>query len=193
MNQIKWINEPPIIPVGEQEFAILCKEFGRTIKMGWRLIRAPTSCDDEQMAWNARVDDSKLITDIGRRGRSERHYAYVVAGRPIGLMAICGLAKKEPYIDILVTHPGSMQCGGILIEYAVELSEDAGCGGSITLYAMSRSALAYLALGFVMTNPDPFGEGGMMKLDPAKSNEKWAWVGGRWRLRKYLETKTFAA
>lgn len=108
-------------------------------------------------------------------------------------MATSWLDWKCLYIDILVTHPGSVQGGGILIEYAVNLSEAAGFGGRLELHAMGRSTAAYLALGFVMADPNPFGEGGVMKLNPAETDGTWALVDQEWRLTKYSERKTFAA
>jgi hypothetical protein len=108
-------------------------------------------------------------------------FGYFVNKRPIGLLAMQN--ESVPEIDILVTHPGSDGCGGILIERAVQVSQSWGSDGKLALYADNKNAEgAYRALGFVadsVNSPD-------YTLDPSKSNG-WTLHQGNWRLKKYID------
>jgi hypothetical protein len=189
--EIRWINEPPIMAVEEAEYFRRCKELSRAVK-DYNRGQGLSGDSDDIATWDLRIDDSVRMAKCARYEGYERHFAYVVAGRPIGVMAMSGLDERTPSIEILVTHPGSAGCGGILIEYAVNLSNDAGCDGCLELVAMPRSVTAYLAFGFVMT--EAFGEGGTMKLDPVQSGGKWVKLDNNgWRLTKYQKRKQFAA
>jgi hypothetical protein len=190
--EIRWINKPPIMAVDEAEYSSLCKELARAVKKDYNCGQLQSGDSKDILAWELRVADSERIAKLGRYECYDRHFAYVVAGRTIGVMAMSGLDETTPCIEILVTHPGSAGCGGILVEYAVNLSKDAGYGGCLELFAMPRSVAAYLALGFVMT--EACGDGGLMKLDPAKSGGKWVKLdNSEWRLTKYLKRGQFAA
>lgn len=58
--------------------------------------------------------------------------------------------KPIPKLDFLVTHPGSIGCGGVLVAHAVQQSRAWNAGGKICLLAEDEDAeKAYLALGFV--------------------------------------------
>jgi hypothetical protein len=93
--------------------------------------------------------------------------------------------RSIPYIDALVTHPGSAGAGGALIEQAVNTSVEWGNDGMLKLAPVNGNAKkAYEAFGFV-------NSGKAMTLDPV-DNDKWCQQDGQWRLQKYQDKKYLA-
>jgi hypothetical protein len=188
MAAITWINEPPIVEIDDDmEFEALSGQFMRET-MTWR---EPTTTDEQIKRWNARINRGIGIAGsageyIMRGGDDKGAFAYMLFGTPVGLM-VTSKSKASRLIEVkfLTTHPGSESGGGILIEHAVNLSENAGYQGCLELEAKEASAMAYKALGFVATG------GGNMKLVPSQS-DKWVKVSQVWRLKKYAERQTFA-
>jgi hypothetical protein len=114
------------------------------------------------------------------------HYVveYRFSTGPIGMMALIDVDPVS--VADLVTHPGSDHAGGILIEHAVQKSEEWGKHGRLKLYALTDDAReAYKALGFVVAS------GSNMTLDPRSDacKDTWTLVDGiLWRLTKYQNT-----
>jgi len=65
-------------------------------------------------------------------------YAYIYSGKPVGMMSVdlqeCK-TRNLVYIDSLAGHPGARNVGDILIEFAVNLSEQRGWSGMVELTA----------------------------------------------------------
>jgi hypothetical protein len=112
----------------------------------------------------------------------EYFIAYYIDGQPIGVLAMSDYIL--PYINDLVTHPGSDGAGGILIECAVQKSVEWGKNGVLELYALDEDAReAYKALGFAgQKGPDDQE----MTLDPSKKESIWCNLDGRWQIKKYV-------
>jgi hypothetical protein len=140
--------------------------------------------------WNDRIDQSMQVAAMSYQTLGEhghRFFAYMLRGNLVGLMLIGNReGSSHLYIEWLATHPGSEGGGGILIEHAVNLSEEGGGAGRLELTPMDEASRAvYTALGFIK-----FGKSSML-LCPDRS-EKWVKLEGRWHLAKYQERKGFA-
>lgn len=137
----------------------------------------------QQERWNDRINSTKLM--LGLSFSSELVVEYRVAGEPVGIMALMKMDGRA-YVADLVTHPGSEQAGGILMEYAVRQSQNWGSAGKLELYALDEEALvAYQALGFRRKA----AASKEMTLTPADCPGVWAKVGGAtWTLVKYQNT-----
>lgn len=191
---VKWINGPPIVAIEDrEEFETLCLRFMRSTRK-WK---TPLPAKDAQAeGWNARIINGILIARqarmwANRRGAAgnQSFCAYVLRGKPIGLMATSEKQRRGLiYINFLTTHAGSADGGGILVEHAVNISERAGYDGRIGLETLNwASTAAYTALGFV----EIADRDGKMNLVPGES-DKWVKVGQEWRLTKYQDRRTFA-
>jgi hypothetical protein len=91
----------------------------------------------------------------------------------------------------LSSHPGSSGAGEIVIEKAVNVSEECGKGGLVKLYAVEG------AVGFYESFYEKLGfesiDENQMKLRPRAEN---GWVrlsDGKWRLKKYPSSTQFIA
>jgi hypothetical protein len=110
---------------------------------------------------------------------------YRAAGIPVGLM-VMDLDGPVAKIEELVTHPGSAECGGILMEHAVAVAQQRCGSPRIRLYPLDGDAReAYRHLGFV-----PADEGHMI-LNPAQTNGLWVEAGGTWRLDRYSKSRSY--
>lgn len=190
MSYITWVNKPPIVEItNSEEFQVLCVQFMRDIRT-WK---SPSESAEEVQGWNRRIDSGiNIAGSAGARWtwgpNNLRFFIYKLLGKPVGLM-VTREAKAGPLVTIkhLATHPGSENAGGILIEHAVNLSEQAGYNGCLKLTSLNRgSTAAYKALGFVEIE-----DLDIMKLVPNES-DIWVRVENEWRLRKYKERRGFA-
>ena len=174
-----WINEPPIVEITNKSlFQGLFAQF-MTKLYASKLIRPATN---EAVSWNVAIDNS--IRDFNRittRIPDWRGFVYMVAGMPIGLMVISQMVSDECIrIHYLATHPQAEGGNGILIEHAVNLSENNGYNGRVTIGAFdSLDGASYEALGFILAQNNS-----LRKLDPSESGE-WVKVGTEWRLKQY--------
>jgi hypothetical protein len=190
---LKWITDPPIFVLNTSteialEVATLKKNLG-----GWDGVAVPSSpaASDidrrdwkspkrtQQERWNVRMHNTKHFPWYAIGG--DLVVVYRVAGAPIGLMAMSKILDP-PYVCGLVTHPGSENAGGTLLEYAVQKSDEWGKGGKIQLAPDNDECKeAYKHLGF---------EGGfMMTLDPASRRDIWSKPGDKWLLTKFIGMK----
>ena len=193
---LQWINQPPIVLLQESEIPVRLQILKNNMK-GWDPVAVPDNpgLDDidqrdwknpkrsQQERWNDRIDATNRMLDFD----FETHHVveYRFASGPIGIMALIDVDPVS--IADIVTHPGSDQAGGILIEYAVQKSEEWGKHGRLKLYALTDDAQkAYEQLGFVVTT------GSNMTLDPKLCANIWTMVGGvQWRLTKYQNTTSY--
>lgn len=202
LSEIRWINEPPIVEIHDrQKAAALCAQFSARFQEPtgrfpetdgtWKKEEWPEA--PGSVRWNERIDAGARVATyahfaLGEHGN--RFFAYLLRGELFGLMVLAFDARegKHPFIEWLATHPGTAGGGGILVEYAVNLSEETGGEGCLELTPMSEvSRPAWTALGFVergQRNPTMF-------LSPEKS-AKWVKLEGRWHLVKYQGKKGFA-
>jgi hypothetical protein len=196
---LTWVTEPPIRVLNTPEEIKAAVEALQNNLVGWGRVGEPTppAASDfdrrdwkspkrtQQERWNVRVGDMEHFpwSVIKFAQPPDFHVvAYRVAGAPIGLMAMSDMLAT-PTVNGLVTHPGSENAGGILIEYAVQKSDEWGKGGKLQLTPDNKECeQAYKHLGFEGT---PYS----MTLDPASRRDIWSRPGGKWRLTKFIGMK----
>jgi len=125
------------------------------------------------------------------RPDSEDLWVYIMCGQPLGAMTTTADDDDHfIHIDYLATHPGSADCGGVLIQKAVQLSSAKGFNGVVRLCAATDQARdVYRHLGFV-----DIANGGAddMELNPARS-PKWHPAGNSYRYGPYVPGSRWAA
>jgi hypothetical protein len=201
---LRWVTEPPIILHTGVQFALRAKKMLEDLA-GWDEVQIPeedgyrpdkldfiTNIDSRdwkivkrthQERWNLRIKATvDLVEDMCNVGEGDNDHLYIeyrVSGGPVGLMVMSNAnTLGHCSISLLVTHPGSDNAGGVLIEFAVKQAVDWGFNGKITLYPNDDECMrAYEALGFDYQ--------GSMFLDPSKSG-KWTKVGKTWKLTSQL-------
>jgi hypothetical protein len=195
---VGWINQPPIYLAQSEEEAITALTRLKQNMQGWGAPAIPDRpglheefetaawnvWPGERGAWNDRVETSDgLVDDMLDELGEEDVWIYRVTGEPVGIMFLSG-GQNWLHIEYLVTHPGSKDCGGVLIEKAVNLSVGAGYGGRLRLCAGNDNATEmYAHMGFVEKNEGPDN----MELVPSTQGAKWqATPGGGYRFIPYL-------
>jgi GNAT superfamily N-acetyltransferase len=201
---VGWITEAPIYKAaGKKQAKLLLRQLKKNMK-GWETPPAvPERTSGSKWAtdqwavwpgqrgkWIDRAESSLgLVEDILEELGDEDVWFYMLGGQPIGAMT---LIPKEGFIhiDYLVTHPGSSDGGGALIEKAVQLSSKAGNGGKLRLCAANENAHdMYEHMGFV----DIEGGGADdMELNPATSSQ-WVSSHGSYRYKSYVGGSRWAA
>jgi hypothetical protein len=154
---LAWINRPPIVETDLNGFVALYQQ-------SW----------GAWCVWESKNGSFARVWPSPVQG--QRFFVYMLGGLAVGAMVIDKVCDHTR-IDVLATHPGTRGCGSILIEHAVNLSEEAGFGGRVELNPGNRWRDSFLAKGFV----GPVA----MKLDPGENPEKWVKVDNEWRLRKH--------
>jgi hypothetical protein len=88
-------------------------------------------------------------------------------------------------VEDLSAHKGSEGGGAIMIEYAVNLSQDRGKNGVLTLFAAGGEKLREYYKKRFGFQGYPDGDSQTMKLDPrvGKGKECWDNLDGKWRLK----------
>ncbi|CBJ80915.1 hypothetical protein; putative exported protein [Xenorhabdus bovienii str. Jollieti] len=84
---------------------------------------------------------------------------------------------KLPEVEYIVTHCGIRNCGIILMEQAVNESQQLNMGGKLMLYPLPDAVPAYLKMGFTKQN------GTYLYLDPSESSV-WHIVNGCYKYKK---------
>jgi hypothetical protein len=207
---LSWITSPPIIVLQPNEVAQRLKQLKDNLQ-GWGEVtepsnplpigttdRAGTDFDvtdwkspkrTQQERWNDRARSTNSMVNVSFGG--DQVVEYRVAGEPVGIMAV--KFWNPLYICDLVCHPGSADGGGILIEYAVNLSavKNDNHEACVELWALDDDALqAYRRLGFRSIQGDNEKS---MRLDPANSSGVWTNTKDGWRLTKYAVWGKFVA
>jgi hypothetical protein len=181
---MKWVTPAPVRSVRDDQFEILAKEFIENLEQHWMLKKAKKNT--EAATWNDRVQSSINEADVYKT-KGDKH-VYFVDGKAAALMVTSEELTEELNaikIKDLSAHPGAAGAGEIMIEYAVNLSDNGGKQGRISLFAAGNSGGFYEKLGFTTHNSLNF------KLDPGKS-ELWCKLSdGLWHLKKYTTEEQF--
>ncbi|MDC9589892.1 GNAT family N-acetyltransferase [Xenorhabdus sp. XENO-10] len=162
------------------------------IKNEWEYYNPSGSINDEQEKWNARYKSTHYILDqisssakdyINKIAKPEKKVIFFAAyfkGIPIGVLQF-SLKNDDypelPIIDYLVTHCGIRNCGSLLIEYALNKSQQLGMKGKLTLSSVPAAMPVYFNMGFTILD-----DGVYLQLNPTESN-KWYSINGHYRFR----------
>ncbi|MBD1226346.1 GNAT family N-acetyltransferase [Xenorhabdus griffiniae] len=137
--------------------------------------------DNEQEKWNMRYDSAYSMFELVhnnierfiRRKKLSRmdslFFAAYFKGVPVGILAFTpanDITSELPTVEYLATHCGIRNCGVLLMEHAVNKSQQLGNNGKIKLFPLSEATPAYINMGFSR------GDLGYWVLDPANSH-KW--------------------
>lgn len=164
---LTWVTDPPIRELEPAEIGP-CKQWLSNANKEIAVVGG-------SKAWLERLwNGMGIAVSVG--SGSGAVYAYVVSGKPVGLMEISRLGDSDldPKIEFLAGHPLARNAGDILIEFAVNLSESSEQGGAIDFEPIDGAKAFYKGIGFV--------EGMMVwSLYPAKA-ARWSKSGGRWTL-----------
>ncbi|MDB5312020.1 MAG: hypothetical protein JWO38_6222 [Gemmataceae bacterium] len=195
---LTWVTVPPIKELSKAEAQLAVKQL-QTNLAGWDPVAVPLNPaeDDvdkrdwklpkrtQQERWNTRLLSTNKMVQAEFSG--VYFVAYYIDGQPIGVLAMSNY-HPLPYINDLVTHPGSEAAGGILIECAVQKSVDWGKDGLLELCALDEDAgEAYKALGFISRSPPESKD--EMTLEPSKNEQIWCNLSGKWQIKKYIGTQ----
>lgn len=180
---LTWVTEAPLEELSAGAAGRALKAIVSSIQKDWTLQDASTP---EAKAWNRRQEQTAAMLSQDLTG--DRIIAYNLAGACAGLIS---LSKGDPpTVNVLVTHPGSRYAGYILIERAVQISDEWGKGGRLKLLMLYKDSQEfYGSLGFSASSdvqPDK------LALDPAQATELWVKLSGVWQLKRFAGKK-FAA
>lgn len=176
----QWIDNPPITPLTYEQFLVSKKAFEEAMQAWGDVGDARMDAHKGDALFIARVMDNHynpMRTMI---------FEYKIAGVPVALMQI-QISGSKLEIKELFTHPGTLNAGGIMVEYALNLTMNPRNAavmkqGIVILESFNAaSTAAYVALGFEQN-------GGMMRLQADKS-DKWELVGERWKLKQYKDKR----
>ncbi|MBC8949846.1 GNAT family N-acetyltransferase [Xenorhabdus sp. TS4] len=157
-----------------------------TMNNEWLCPNSSGQLDEKQIKWNSRYNQALGIfkffyIDIGIRLKLEeidKRVLFFVAyfrGVPVGVLQLL-ITDGLPKVVFLATHCGIRGCGALLIEYAVNKSQQLGMGGKLQLSPYEGARATYMAMGFTEA-------GEHLELYPADRNDKWKWneATGRYR------------
>ncbi len=191
---IVWSNSPPIVKLTDPDYEQYAKAFISHLET-W-LIKGPGKNAPQAKAWNARISDAQNIADTYKHAGDK--FAYLMDG--LGGKVAAGLLIVQPQapflsVEYITTHPGSAGCGEILMECAVNYSQELHFGGKLALYAASQTARDfYSSIGFMVTDSSTSGPA-HMKLEPATApgSSKWTHGSGThpWRLTRRMNESLF--
>ena len=180
---LKKTTEPPIRTLSGKTLVAAIQALQKDIRANWGKVFATEGIDQNDWAtpkrshqarWNQRFESANELlenvlieAELGLLSDSSC-FGYFVNNKPLGFMALANNGVNAT-INVLVTHPGTAGCGGILVASAVKQSAEWGSEGKICLWPKDGDAeKAYLALGFARKNKDDL----YLHLDP-KTSEKW--------------------
>ena len=114
-----WVTDPPVEliedPIWAEVAAVQLLQNVKDYSLGLT------------MDWDRRINSTNTMAESVRKDRgNELNWVYKLEGQAIGI--VCVIDCKPTYIAKLVTHPGSQNAGGILIERVVQHSQEAGHG-----------------------------------------------------------------
>lgn len=197
--QLRYSKRAPIFIVDSEQAMTFTEKLDQNIN-DWCLSPEEKDATAYQAAWNERINTShhllnnqKIYFFSGLYASEQiRFYVYKINDEtPAGMMITSCFYEGYLTIERLVTHPGSMGCGGALIEEAVRYSKMQGYHGVVKLIAVDdKAALCYLALGFKEEKEEEEDEVLLLKLDP-NTNEHWEKNkenDNKWSLKKYITT-----
>ncbi|MDE9456098.1 hypothetical protein [Xenorhabdus bovienii] len=162
----------------------------------WKFSGFNDQLDFNQIKWGERyVNSHNMFNDIKanaedymKKAKSNNDRLFFIiyyCGVPIGglqlglknLSASNSVFLKVPEVEFIVTHCGIRNCGIILMEQAVNESQQLGMGGKLMLYSLSGAEPAYLKMGFTKR------DSGYLYLDPSESSV-WRIVNGCYKYKK---------
>lgn len=198
---LTWVTQVPIVEIRPDEVESRARAL-RDAMAGWDRVAVPQNPGQDdidprdwqspkrsfQARWNARLsatNDMLLTMTIMTPSDDAYCVEYRAAGVPVGLM-VMDLDGPVAKIEELLTHPGSVEGGGVLMEHAVAVAQQRCGSPCIRLYPLDGDAReAYRHLGFADAKD------GWMILDPAKAQGVWENSTGPWRLARYAKSTTY--
>lgn len=181
-----WIDTPPIRRLTDEEYLVSKREYDEAMER-WGEIDGGTDLAKRLNDHRGYSVDVARFTEYAL-GRGYDIYEYRIAGVPVAIMMV----DLDDVLEIknLFTHPGTENAGGIMIEFALNLTVDNPlrvAPGVIGLETYNEaSTAAYKALGFKTYS------GRQLVLEAAKS-ELWELVETRWKLKKYKDKRYLSA
>ncbi|MBE8596616.1 hypothetical protein IQ209_08835 [Xenorhabdus sp. BG5] len=147
---------------------------------GWGCSSHAGNDDSEQKKWNSRFAKAHSILGSirinARQAVPRENSSFFVAyfrGTPIGGLQLSSSDNTPtdfPKVNYLATHCGIRDCGVLLIEQAVNKSQQLGKNGNLKLQAVIDAVPAYVKMGFVTTES-------YMELRPIEKNDEWKYDG----------------
>ncbi|KMJ47058.1 GNAT family N-acetyltransferase [Xenorhabdus khoisanae] len=146
----------------------------------WECFFYSANYDSEKEKWNSRFTEARsILGDIlinAKLRTKESEVSFFVAyfrGVPIGGLQLSPRDNNLPdfpKVNYLATHCGIRGCGVLLIEQAVNKSQQLGKRGSLKLKPLPEARPAYMEMGFVEKEFH-------MELHPIERNDKWKYDG----------------
>jgi hypothetical protein len=183
-----WVTSPPIRKLKQSEI----KMSAEWLHGGIGSFSSPTAPANFQNRVDLGLEraevlglqDNEIVYEV---------YAYIYSGKPVGMMSVdLGESKVRNmiYIDSLAGHPGARNVGDILIEFAVNLSEQRGWSGVVELTAEKGTPDFYESLGFKPNNGIwDVNSWTLCRLTPA-GTQQWTNQSGHWRLANVWHCRT---
>ncbi|WP_340610438.1 hypothetical protein [Xenorhabdus bharatensis] len=153
----------------------------KNMGIDWVNFHSYRQLDEEQERWYQRHEKatnifSSMLYEVKNhlknmeKNKKEEMTFFVSYFRniPIGALTLSLEYNEIPEVSFIATHCGIRDCGVLLIEEAVNKSQQLGMGGRLKLYSLQGAESAYINMGF-------FEEYGEMYLEPSKQNNKWQW------------------
>ncbi|MGH7152912.1 MAG: hypothetical protein ACREF3_03200 [Acetobacteraceae bacterium] len=185
---VKWVNTAPVIEIPPKDYQSFVNTFRESLK-GWDLDN-PVGNDAQR--WNKRFGKTvKIMEEYGDKAQ-EFNFAYMLDGRPVGILTANEGQHDRMLVHALFCHVGQKDAGSILIEHIVNFTVGHGMPGDIYLASEDKDSTDfYLICGFEIQGGVDKDGGAAMLLEPA-SSEKWALLGNTWRLKAYVGTSIYA-
>ncbi len=203
---LQWMTVPPVQELDAEKLIPAIKDMQEAINERnsdcyWQKVRSRSLLPKgnpqraEQVKWNRRGEQmDRVLARLAAGASLKSNWSCIKNGCVLGLFVagkcegLLAMDKEEsiPTVDMLVTHPGSEGGASILMERAVQKSEQWGYGGKLWLDSDNDNATgAYHALGFIKSPDDNCDLG----LDPMNKPDIWCLHEGEWRIKKYIDKK----
>ncbi|CDL86887.1 GNAT family N-acetyltransferase [Xenorhabdus cabanillasii] len=145
---------------------------------------------EERGSWNRKCNSAVRMLDsikyllrerLSESESSEQDklscFVAYIGKQAVGIL-IFSWESESPRVKLISTHPGSRNCGILLMEKAVNESKKLGKNGVVCLSPIDGSEIAYLGMGF-----DVYKNGDLI-LRPDKKSELWYLMDGTYICRK---------
>lgn len=163
-----------IISATHSELTVAAETMAKDIRENWKPEYGNKKEQDQEVTnWNERhFNSTSLLLDLklATSGHFEQRQALVakVGETPVGILYM-NFFSSTPYIQDLVTHPGSSGVGCMLMEKAVNESYQHQQQGVLKLFPLDETCQkVYEKMGFVMMDDQNY-----MLLEPSKSDAWW--------------------
>lgn len=180
-----------IISATYSELVAAAKAMEKDILENWKPEYGDKQKQDQEIKnWNERHFNGISLLCILKEATPEyfeQRQALVakVGETPVGILYM-NFFSSTPYIQDIVTHPGSSGVGCMLMEKAVNESYQHKQQGILKLFPLDETCeKVYEKMGFVMMDDRTY-----MLLEPAKSDAWWFDSGqDRYHLKQDISTK----